>query len=119
MLKRSSRSKFMPNAYVFPGGVLAESDSSVGWLDLFLSQGYSEDDLEALVLTDVDRPFLMTKAEVTECVARDLALRLTAIRETFEESGVLLYREGDRSGAFNDSSHTKWLTAMREKVRPQ
>ena len=119
MLKRSSRSKFMPNAYVFPGGVLAESDSSVGWLELFLSQGYSEDDLEELVLRHVDRPLLMSKADVSEGVERDLALRLTAIRETFEESGVLLYREGDRSGAFNDFSHTQWLTAMREKVIPQ
>ena len=119
MLKRSSRSKFMPNAYVFPGGVLAESDSSDAWLELFHSQGYSEDDLQALVLSHVDRPFLMSKAAVTESVARDLALRLTAIRETFEESGVLLYREGDKTGAFNDSSYTQWLSSMREKVRPQ
>ena len=28
MLKRSSKSKFMPNAFVFPGGVLSSSDSS-------------------------------------------------------------------------------------------
>ena len=109
----------MPNAYVFPGGVLAQSDSSSAWLELFHSQGFSEDDLEALVLRDVDRPLLMSKAEVTEGVARDLALRLTAIRETFEESGVLLYRQGDKAGAFSDSAHTQWLSEMREKVRPQ
>merc|ERR1719189_3547603 len=100
----------MPNAYVFPGGVLAESDCSVAWVELFHSRGYSEDDLQALVLKDVDRPFLMSKAEVAEGVARDLALRLTAIRETFEESGVLLYREADKAGAFNDSSYTQWLS---------
>ena len=116
MLKRSSRSKFMPNAYVFPGGVLAESDCSVAWVELFQSQGYSEDDLEELVLSHVDRPLLMSKADVSEGVARDLALRLTAIRETFEESGVLLFRDGDKSGAFTDSSHTQWLSTMREKV---
>ena len=101
------------------GGVLSGSDCSLDWVELFHSLGYSEDDLEALVLKDVDRPFLMSKAEVTEGVARDLALRLTAIRETFEESGVLLYREGDKSGAFSDPSYTQWLSAMREKVRPQ
>ena len=28
MLKRSSKSKFMPNAYVFPGGVLSSADMS-------------------------------------------------------------------------------------------
>ena len=117
MLKRSSRSKFMPNAYVFPGGVLAESDCSAAWVELFQSLGYNEDDLEALVLKDVDRPFLMSKAEVTEGVARDLALRLTAIRETFEESGVLLYRGAGQSGAFSDPAHTQWLAVMREKVQ--
>ena len=41
----------MPNAYVFPGGVLAESDSSDAWLELFQSQGFSEDDLQELVLS--------------------------------------------------------------------
>ena len=34
MVKRSSKSKFMPNAYVFPGGVVAEADSSGGWLEV-------------------------------------------------------------------------------------
>ena len=34
MVKRSSKSKFMPNAYVFPGGVVAEADSSGGGLEV-------------------------------------------------------------------------------------
>ena len=34
MVKRSSKSKFMPNAYVFPGGVVAEADTSGGWLEV-------------------------------------------------------------------------------------
>ena len=51
-------------------------------------------------------------------LSHDVMCRLTAIRETFEESGVLLYRDGDRCRAFSDSSYTKWLSEMREKVRP-
>lgn len=74
MLKRSSKSKFMPNAYVFPGGVLSPSDTSSGWLDLFRDAGYSRDDLEELVLNNVDRPLLM-KSEAEEAIARDIALR--------------------------------------------
>ena len=74
MLKRSSKSKFMPNAYVFPGGVLSPSDTSSGWLDLFRDLGHTRDDLEELVLKGVDRPLLM-KAEADEALARDIALR--------------------------------------------
>ena len=91
MVKRSSKSKFMPNAYVFPGGVVAEADSSGGWLEVestscsscvthrtqvFREQGVTRDDLEELVLdgAKVDRPLLM-RAEVNEAVARDIGLR--------------------------------------------
>ena len=75
MLKRSSRSKFMPNAYVFPGGVVAESDTSRDWVTLYKRLGFNEDDLTSLVLKDVDRPLLMSKADVKEGVARDIGLR--------------------------------------------
>ena len=54
----------------------------------------------------------------SEKLLRDLMMfRLTAIRETFEESGVLLYRDGESSGAFSDSAYTAWLSEMRGKVR--
>ena len=75
MLKRSSKSKFMPNAFVFPGGVLSETDTSQEWVELLRLLGHGQDDLEELVLKDVDRPFLMSRADVTEGVARDIALR--------------------------------------------
>ena len=75
MLKRSSRSKFMPNAFVFPGGVLSASDTSEDWVTLYKALGYNEDDLTELVLKDVDRPLLMSKADVSEGVARDIGLR--------------------------------------------
>ena len=34
MLKRSSKSKFMPNLMVFPGGVVDKADFDVKWLDI-------------------------------------------------------------------------------------
>ena len=74
MLKRSSKSKFMPNAFVFPGGVIAGADLAAGWTDHFRDFGYNGDDIAELVLRKVDRPLLMT-AEVDESVARDIALR--------------------------------------------
>ena len=102
MLKRSSRSKFMPNAFVFPGGVVSSSDFSSKWLELFKNHGHSRDDLEELVLKSVDRPLLM-RGSSEEGLVRDISLRLTAIRETFEESGVLLTRSKDERGAFTFS----------------
>ena len=85
MLKRSSKSKLMPNAYVFPGGVLSPADTSSGWLDLFRDLGYNKDDLEELVLKGVDRPLLM-KGEANEALVRDIALRY----EESEENAIAM-----------------------------
>jgi len=114
MLKRSSKSKFMPNAYVFPGGVLSQSDTSDSWLELFKNFNVNKDDLEEVTLSNVDRPLLMI-SDVNEAVSRDIALRLTAIRETFEESGVLLHKNDNTSGAYNFSD-SSFLKEWREKV---
>ena len=64
----------MPNAYVFPGGVIAGADFAKGWKDLFKDFGFKDDDLEELVLKNVDRPMLM-KAELDESISRDIAFR--------------------------------------------
>jgi len=116
MLKRSSKSKFMPNAYVFPGGVISHADFAKGWTDLFRDFGYNDDDLEQLVLKDVDRPMLM-KADLDESISRDIALRLATIRETFEESGVLLLKSdsSNQSEAFSFDSSSK-LSSWRKQV---
>jgi len=53
------------------------------------------------VLKNVDRPLLMTSSDVNEAIVRDIALRLTAIRETFEESGILLHKNTQTNGAYS------------------
>jgi len=117
MLKRSSKSKFMPNAYVFPGGVSSSADFSSGWLDYFQSHGFHKTDLEQIVLKEgTDRPFLLQGKE--EIVARDIAFRLTAIRETFEESGILLHhcknsKEGTLAHNFQSQDE---IEVMRKRV---
>ena len=117
MLKRSSRSKFMPNAYVFPGGVVSGADFSSSWKDHFKHHGHNQDDLEQLVLKDVDRPLLMT-GDPSEGLARDISLRLTALRETFEESGILLHRSKEERGAF-DFSDKQFLSDWRSRVHKE
>lgn len=71
LLKRTRSSGFMAGAHVFPGGVCDPSDRADAWQEL------------------LGRP---------EPLDELTALRLTAIRETFEEAGVLLAEP-----AFEDS----------------
>lgn len=70
MVQRHHQIEFASGALVFPGGKLEESDRDPAWLDLVTG---AED------LADEER-----------------ALRICAIREAFEESGILLAEdEGD------------------------
>ncbi len=102
MLRRSAKSAFMPNAYVFPGGVVAREDFSRRWRDLFAK--HSDRDLKELEPPErpgVVRPFLMRADEAGEPdeeggLSREAAFRLCAIRETFEESGVFLHHPNEK-----------------------
>jgi 8-oxo-dGTP pyrophosphatase MutT (NUDIX family) len=75
MGRRSGRHAFMPNLVVFPGGRVDRADHS----------GPSADELTKPVL---DRLLRQTPASMTPRRAR--AIALSAIRETCEETGVLL-----------------------------
>ena len=79
LLKRSASSGFMAGKYVFPGGVVDETDrDSQHWLPH----------------VDMELP------RIEECLAggldvqKALAYAVAAIRETFEEAGALLARGG-------------------------
>lgn len=78
MGKRSGRHDFMPDKYVFPGGRVDAADGRVP------------------SLTEL-RPHVETKlAHKTRRKPR--AFGLTAIRETFEETGLIVGRAGDFPG---------------------
>lgn len=97
MLKRSSKSKFMPKLYVFPGGAAHDVDFSKEWLDVF--KGCQRDSLfEFLKRGGTGQPmFSRRRSQEFEHIPSEMAFRICAIRETFEESGVLLVRDADRS----------------------
>jgi nucleoside diphosphate-linked moiety X motif protein 19 len=85
MLKRSSKSKFMPRAFVFPGGITEKSDFCQTWRDLL----QSVKPLEQLILRGVPRPIIMKSQP--GLLEPDIGFRINAIRETFEETGILLH----------------------------
>ncbi|XP_072202636.1 acyl-coenzyme A diphosphatase NUDT19 [Excalfactoria chinensis] len=97
-LQRSSRSGFMPSAHVFPGGLVEAADFSAEWLRLLPATprcglgavrppppGSSR-----APLFSTDRQLLGSP------LPGEVAFRICAIRETFEEAGILLLAPGGR-----------------------
>ena len=77
MGKRAGGHAFMPNKYVFPGGRVDPGDS------------------RPITLTELARPVERQLAKGARRKPR--AFALTAIRETFEETGLIVGRAGDVS----------------------
>lgn len=93
MLQRSSKSGFMPSAHVFPGGLVESSDFSNEWLDIY--QQFADRPnfgLRSVTQRLETRPpiFSTNRLKLGSSIPGEVAFRICALRETFEESGVLL-----------------------------
>lgn len=106
LLKRSGGSSFMPEQHVFPGGTLSDSDFDNQWVALY--ERYTGEHFNKLAQT-----FQAIKAPAPACqqtrpsttFPAEIAFRICAIRECFEECGVLLARRiGEK---INESSETR------------
>lgn len=100
--RRSGRSSFLANAFCFPGGHIEKADFSADWWSVFSEQEVYRGHLNALIVKDVPKSPIMTQPQILEslskakdCLPPELALKISAIRETFEESGVLLATTGE------------------------
>ncbi|KAH8274167.1 hypothetical protein KR044_013335, partial [Drosophila immigrans] len=112
MLKRSDATAMVQNQCVFPGGMLdTEGDESVAWLEYFDQFGVPEVALRRLVLISDHRPGLLAPQgngcydrffKRSKIWARSIILRLTALRECFEEVGILLCRTREQLTQIND-----------------
>ena len=78
MGKRSNRHDFMPEKYVFPGGRVDPTDA------------------RAPAITELGKH--VEQALTINARRKPRAFGLTAIRETFEETGLIIGQKGDASG---------------------
>lgn len=109
-MKRSSRASFMPNYVVFPGGAIEPADSRPDWLTSLRRLGVPDERFAMLRTEQIRRPFIFDHTHPihgggaaagtandpsdtgTVAIDRNISLRLSAIRETFEEVGILIGR---------------------------
>lgn len=101
LLKRSSKSTFMPNMYVFPGGAAVNCDFSAKWLSVFQKLGAEIQQALFMRLSEGSSSaapmFSRERDPAFSTIPSEVAFRICAIRETFEESGVLLALPVDQS----------------------
>ena len=91
MLRRPTASSFAAGAYVFPGGVLDDTDSAAATLAL-------------APRLDVEAATARLGFEGAEGTGRGAGLHLCAVRELFEETGVLVGRVSGRVPAAGDAA---------------
>ncbi|KAJ7395411.1 Nucleoside diphosphate-linked moiety X motif 19 [Pitangus sulphuratus] len=96
LLRRSARSGFMPGAHVFPGGLVEAADFSAEWLAVLPAA-------PRCGLGAVKPPppgggraplFATDRERLGSPLPGEVAFRICALRETFEEAGILLLVPG-------------------------
>jgi 8-oxo-dGTP pyrophosphatase MutT (NUDIX family) len=101
MLRRHGRSAFFPGAYVFPGGAVEGGDWDPGVEEL--CHGLSFDEAHKTISA-------VTPRELS------LGFFVAAIRETFEEAGILLAYDGPDEKLVSTDKRKTEIAATRRKV---
>lgn len=102
MLRRHSRSAFLPGAYVFPGGAVEVEDYQPGVEELCYGLGF--DDAQKII-SGVTPPEL------------SLGFFVAAIREAFEEAGILLACSGPGGELVSTNKRKTEMAAVRQEVQ--
>lgn len=120
VFKRSSKASFMPSSIVFPGGQTERADETRDWLALYKNLGVSDQRIRQLSLVEGPRPLIFQK-QTQEEIEREISLRITSIRETFEEVGLLICKNGkqfqDQENKFSSYVNNFDIKNWQEKVQ--
>ncbi|VVC29167.1 Hypothetical protein CINCED_3A009736 [Cinara cedri] len=122
-IKRSEINSFLPNYIVFPGGTTEKSDSSLEWTNII--PDYMNSNLNINIIGYNGNPAIKFVSDNEPgSIPKYLSLRVTAIRETFEECGILLCKQinheiAENSGKANHleiDSIDKWRKLVRKNA---
>lgn len=111
LTRRSSRSPFAPNAFVFPGGTIDPQDAARESQDRTI--GLDPDRLGREFRASVSPELVCTEPAIDVGEARGLLV--AAIRELFEEAGILL--ACTRSGSPIELRSDGWSRVAAERAR--
>uniref|UniRef100_A0A182PG33 Nudix hydrolase domain-containing protein n=1 Tax=Anopheles epiroticus TaxID=199890 RepID=A0A182PG33_9DIPT len=118
VFKRTSNTSFMPNSVVFPGGGFDKQDASPGWESFFRERSVSSSALKGITQVDGARPYIF-QTEGADMLDRNISLRLCALREAFEELGVLLVTEEQKQKerlGYSNSLQLADIDAWQQKI---
>lgn len=108
MVKRSAKSAFMPDLYVYPGGALDPQDTSFQGADL-AQEGICRGFTRAEAFDRLAEPHITPD--------QALGLYFAAIREVFEEAGLLLARRQDGGPLEANGARRDTFASYREALR--
>ncbi len=113
LARRSTSSAFAPNAFVFPGGTIEPQDASEGAQRRTL--GLEPERLAREFRAEIASDLHSSEPPIEPHAAR--ALLVAALRELFEEAGVLLARTAAMGPIPTDSARWERVNAERAGVR--
>lgn len=104
--KRTAKSSFYANSLVFPGGAIDKTDESPTWTSFLRHHKVPTELLKRQ--NDTKKPLIFDPQDSNR-IEREVSLRLAAIRETFEELGIMLCSPAGASSCapFTDYFHSK------------
>ncbi|HEY6326408.1 MAG TPA: hypothetical protein VIW73_07870 [Candidatus Cybelea sp.] len=113
LARRSTSSAFAPNAFVFPGGTIESADASAAAQSRTL--GLESERLTRMFRAEIASDLHSSEPPIEPGAAR--ALLVAALRELFEEAGILLARTAGMQPIAAEAAEWGRVEAERVRVR--
>lgn len=101
MFKRTAKTSFMPNSICFAGGKVDPDDESTEWLKFYEKFKVSNEQLKKEFNNFSEKKAFIYHNKSLDSLNREIALKITAIRETFEELGVAVCQKSKTNIKFS------------------